>query len=257
MTAEPVPPPAPRDHHPRANPAPPQRSSGEIAHADGPRRDMSQYPQLISDGIVAAERRGTAVDHITARRISLTLLSKTSDPQLSRGLTQFDRDGTITVDLWESLHRYARRNHHPDHSYFVTLREYTAARDTEPGPLHANFGAVCDRVDRALNPSDPQSAADQKKWEGRQPRWPERRRRPGFLFVLWASDADKERNPALRANLYDLRDGKVPILPRSSAARHSLEILTPGEWDQIEAENRDDVDEAFEIHQWELDHEIE
>jgi hypothetical protein len=38
---------------------------------DGPLPDLAMYERLIGDGIAAADRRGTLVDHVTARRLAI------------------------------------------------------------------------------------------------------------------------------------------------------------------------------------------
>jgi hypothetical protein len=228
MTAEPIPPRAHSDTRTSASLARPSRPGGEIAPEDEPLRDMTLYPQLISDGIAAAERRGGAIAHLTARRMSLMLLSETNDRKFANGLTRFASDGAITEDLRQSLRRYARRPGHPCHSYSLALLQYAAVRETDPGPLGVNFSAACDQSDRddaarIANPPDRQPGAGERAIEGPEPSYPRpSRRRPLYAF-----------------------------------GQHSLVILTPEEWEQIEAENLDDLLEEYTVHQWERDHEIE
>jgi hypothetical protein len=263
MTAEPVPPPAPRDA-----PAGPARTGNEIAPGDEPQRDLALYPQLISDGIAAADRRGGAIDHVTARRMSLILISQTADRQLWRGLARFAGDGAVTQELRQSLRHYARSPGHPHHPQSRRLLQYVAARGTDLGPVGADFAAACDQADRAdaartANPPDRKPGADQEASEGTQPFYQQRRNRPVYAFVLWASDWAKEQNPANRANLYDaLRAGTdpargIPYVP----ADYGLAILTPEDWAQIQAEDAD-IWEPWDLHDgdvrhWERDHEIE
>jgi hypothetical protein len=228
MTAEPLPPPTSGDVHTSASSVRRPRPVDEIAQEDEPRRDMTLYPQFISDGIAAAERRGGAVAHLTARRMSLMLLSETNDRSFANGLTRFANDGVITEGLRQSLRRYARQPGYPYHSYSVTLLQYTAARETDPGPLGANFSAACDQSDRddaerMASPSDQQPGAGERAIEGPEPSYPRPSRRP-----LYAS------------------------------RQHSLDIFTPEEWAQIALDNfEDDVLGPYTDRQWEIDHEIE
>ena len=230
MTAEPVPPPAPRDAPDWAPPAGPARAGSEIAPGDEPPRDLALYPQFISDGIAAADRRGGAIDHVTARRMSLMLLSQTTDRQLWRGLARFAGDGAVTQELRQSLRRYARQPGHPHHPQSWRLLQYAAARGTDLGPVGADFAAACDQADRAdaartANPPGRKPGADEKASEGTQPSYPPRRDRPVYAYVLWASDLAKEQYPANRANLYDaLRAGTDPALPSPTPQR----ALRPG-----------------------------
>lgn len=263
MMAEPLPQPAPRDVHAWASPARRPRPGDEIAPEDEPRRDMAWYPQLISDGIAAAERRGGAVDHLTARRMSLMLLSQSNDPQLSRGLTRFASDGAITEDLRQPLRRYVRRPGHPHHPHSRTLLEYAVARGTNLGPLGTDFSARCDEADRAdtartRTPPDRAATATAKETEATQPGYAQRSRGPDYAILLWAADWYKERHPEARANLYDaLRAGTLtdaPTIPYA-AAWHGLEILTPKERAEIDAMEMDE--DPWELYHWERDHEIE
>jgi len=148
MTAEPLPPPDPSGTPAQPSPARRLRPADEIAHEDEPHRDMSRYPQLITECVIAANRGFRAVDHLTARRMSFMLMSQSRDPQLSRGLAQFASDGSVTRELWQSLRQYARQPAHPHHSQSWTLLEYAAARGTDLGPLGADFGATCDQADQ-------------------------------------------------------------------------------------------------------------
>jgi hypothetical protein len=265
MTAEPVPPPDPRDAPAWAPNAGPARTGSEIAPGDEPPRDLALYPRFISDGIAAADRRGGAVDHVTARRMSLMLISQTADRQFRRGLARFAGDGAVTNGLRQSLRHYARSPGHPHHSQSWRLLQYVAARRTDLGPVGADFAAASDQADRADaaridNPPDRKLGADEKASEGTQPGYPPRRGRPVYAYVLWSSDWAKEQNPANRANLYDaLRAGTdpAPTIPYAPAGQHGQEILTPEDWARIEAEDLDDLWEPWDLHDWERDHEIE
>ena len=227
MTAEPIPSPAHSNIHARGSSARRSRPRDEIAPADEPRRDMTLYPQLISDGIAAAERRGGAIAHLTARGLSLLLLSETNDPKFANGLTRFASDGAITEELRRSLRRYARQPGHPCHSYSSTLLQYATARETDSGPLGSNFSAACDQSDRddaarMADPPDRQPGAGERAAEGPEPSYPRPGRRPLYAF-----------------------------------GQHSVEVITPEEWEQIELERFEDDFGEYTHHQWEIDHEIE
>ena len=67
-----------------------------------PARDMELYEQLISDGI-AADRRGSAIDHVTARRTAIWLMSRRQQPDFVGGLLHFARTGAFTQNLKTQL----------------------------------------------------------------------------------------------------------------------------------------------------------
>lgn len=124
---------------------------GKAAQArDGrPGRDLALYKRLISDGIADADRRGGVVDHVTARRMSLVLLSESRDRPFMRGLIRFAQDGAITQDLKQLLREYARSPEHPHQPQASRLLQYAQARGTGLGPVSPDFAALCDQVDRA------------------------------------------------------------------------------------------------------------
>jgi hypothetical protein len=119
------------------------------AHDARPRRNLAIYQQLITQGLAEADRRGGAVDHVTARRMSLLLTSQTPDPQFARSLSRFAGDGAITQDLKERLRHYARSPGHQHQPHAARLLDYTVARGPDAGPVGTNFAAACDDADRA------------------------------------------------------------------------------------------------------------
>jgi hypothetical protein len=114
-----------------------------------PVRDLALYQRLISDGITAADRRGGAVDHITARRMSLWLLSRSREPEFMRGLIRFAKDGAITRELKNQLRYYARSPGHPHQPQASRLLQYAVARGSDLGPIGTDFAAICDQIDQA------------------------------------------------------------------------------------------------------------
>ena len=46
--------------------------------------DLQLYERLIGDGIAAADARGSAVDHVTARRLAICLAARPQSPVLAR-----------------------------------------------------------------------------------------------------------------------------------------------------------------------------
>ena len=79
------------------------------ASADGrPARDLALYERLIDDGIAAADSRGGVIDHVTARRMAIWLISRPQQPDFTRGLIRFARSGAISHALKTQLRNYAR-----------------------------------------------------------------------------------------------------------------------------------------------------
>ena len=46
--------------------------------------DLALYERLIDDGIAAADARGSAVDHVTARRLAICLAARPQSPVFAR-----------------------------------------------------------------------------------------------------------------------------------------------------------------------------
>jgi hypothetical protein len=119
------------------------------ASADGrPARDLALYERLIDDGIAAADSRGGVIDHVTARRMAIWLISRPQEPDFTRGLIRFARSGAISHALKTQLRNYAR-SMYPHRPQAARLMEYTVARGTDLGPIGTDFAGICDQIDRA------------------------------------------------------------------------------------------------------------
>ena len=116
----------------------------------GPDRpDLKTYQRMIDEGIAAADRRGSSVDHVTARRLAIWLAAQPQQAEFSRGLVRFVRTGVITHAMKTQLRNYSRSATYPFQSKAARLMQYTVARGVDLGPIGPNFGSTCDQIDRA------------------------------------------------------------------------------------------------------------